>query len=60
MSAPDLTSPTWRKSTHSNGNGDCVEIAASPIHIGIRDTKNPSPHLTIPHPAWSALLTTLR
>ncbi|MFH8768024.1 DUF397 domain-containing protein [Streptomyces sp. NPDC017958] len=34
----------WRKSSHSGpGDGnECVEIANSPTHIAIRDTKAPT------------------
>jgi Domain of unknown function (DUF397) len=39
---PDLSAATWRKSTRSSGGGsNCVEIAALPSSIAIRDSKNP-------------------
>ncbi len=51
----------WRKPTHSNGIGACVEVAPAPRAILIRDTTNRSgPTLTIPAPAWQALLAGLR
>ncbi|WP_019632824.1 DUF397 domain-containing protein [Actinomadura atramentaria] len=32
----------WRKSTHSGDNGGhCVELAAAPPQVAIRDSKNP-------------------
>ncbi|WP_344453031.1 DUF397 domain-containing protein [Actinomadura kijaniata] len=32
----------WRKSSHSNDSGaNCVEVAASPNTVAIRDSKNP-------------------
>jgi len=32
----------WRKSSHSsNSGGQCVEIAALPGRVGVRDSKNP-------------------
>ena len=32
----------WRKSTHStNSGGQCVEVAAIPDQIGVRDSKDP-------------------
>jgi hypothetical protein len=38
-----MTSPVWRKSSRSNAQGgDCVELAALPGAIGIRDSKNPA------------------
>ncbi|MGI8330535.1 DUF397 domain-containing protein [Actinomadura scrupuli] len=41
--------PVWRKSTHSGDQGgECVEVAALPAAIGIRDSKHPGhPPLTI-------------
>lgn len=32
---------TWRKSTFSTANGDCVELAATPDGVDVRDSKNP-------------------
>lgn len=31
---------TWRKSSHSTHEGQCVEVAASGDAVGVRDTKN--------------------
>ncbi|MFD7667951.1 DUF397 domain-containing protein [Streptomyces sp. NPDC059788] len=48
---------TWRKSTHSGGQGECLEIAdglppRSPVPV--RDSKCPDgPHLLFPAPAWA-------
>lgn len=38
-----MSTPAWRKSSYSGGsqNTDCVELAALPGRIGIRDSKNP-------------------
>ncbi|NDU76737.1 DUF397 domain-containing protein [Actinomadura sp. DSM 109109] len=34
---------TWRKSSHSGGEGgQCVELASLGGSVGIRDSKNPS------------------
>ncbi|MCI4062055.1 DUF397 domain-containing protein [Micromonospora sp. R77] len=46
---------TWRKSTRSNGSGDCVEVADNlPGVVGLRDSKNPTgPVLTFGPKAWS-------
>ncbi|MEC3980123.1 DUF397 domain-containing protein [Amycolatopsis sp. H20-H5] len=54
---------TWVKSSYSKGgeHDDCVEIALAPRITAIRDSKAPAAgHLTLAHPAWSALVTTLR
>ncbi|MFG2119181.1 DUF397 domain-containing protein [Streptomyces sp. NPDC048710] len=42
----------WRKSSYSGeGDGnDCVEIANSPSHVAVRDTKAPS-RATLTFPA---------
>ncbi|MDN3026436.1 DUF397 domain-containing protein [Streptomyces sp. S.PB5] len=53
----------WRKSSYSDGgDGDmCVEIAALPAHIAIRDSKAPTrATLSFPTPAFTALITHLK
>ncbi|MGG7572468.1 DUF397 domain-containing protein [Streptomyces sirii] len=45
---------TWIKSSHS-GNDDsaCIEVAATPSTIHIRDSKNPDgPRLHLPPASW--------
>jgi Domain of unknown function (DUF397) len=33
---------SWRKSSYSSSNGgNCVEVAATPYTIAVRDSKNP-------------------
>ncbi|MFD4524806.1 DUF397 domain-containing protein [Streptomyces sp. NPDC058470] len=53
----------WRKSSYSgpdDGN-ECVEIANSPTHIAIRDSKTPaSPTLTFPAGAFTTFITSLK
>lgn len=47
-----MTEPTWRKSTFSGSEANCVEIAASD-RVLVRDTKNNSgPVLRFPPTAW--------
>ncbi|MFI9613120.1 DUF397 domain-containing protein [Streptomyces sp. NPDC052023] len=59
MTIPD----NWRKSSYS-GEGDgnaCVEIANSPTHIAIRDSKAPaSAILTFPTGAFAPFLDALK
>ncbi|MEU5091421.1 DUF397 domain-containing protein [Streptomyces sp. NPDC021356] len=57
------THDNWRKSSYS-GEGDgnaCVEIAASPTHTAIRDSKAPArATLTFAAPAFSTFLDALK
>lgn len=49
----------WRKSTHCNPEGDCVELAPSESGtVGIRDSKAPAlaPTLELTPTEWNALL----
>lgn len=41
MTAPDLSTARWRKSSRSTATSDCVEVAFSAQAIGVRDSKNP-------------------
>ncbi|MBH1933921.1 DUF397 domain-containing protein [Streptomyces sp. AV19] len=42
VARPDLSTATWRKSTHSENDGGCVEIAEQyPDVLPIRDSKAP-------------------
>jgi hypothetical protein len=46
----------WRKSSYSGGNGgECVQIAAVPRTVLIRDSKNPDgPELAFGSKTWAA------
>lgn len=50
----------WRKSTRSasSGNGDCVEVKCFHVaeKIGVRDSKQPTFHLTVDADTWSGLI----
>jgi hypothetical protein len=41
--------PTWRKSSFSDSDAGCVELAHRPAHLAVRDSKDPDgPVLTFP------------
>ncbi|MER7542393.1 DUF397 domain-containing protein [Spirillospora sp. NPDC127506] len=42
MIESDVATASWRKSSHSGGTGgECVELAAVPGHVLLRDSKDP-------------------
>lgn len=48
----------WRKSSYSaDGHGNCVELAALPGAVGIRDSKNPKAgHLRVDRSTLAGLV----
>jgi hypothetical protein len=52
------TQPEWIKSSYSTSDGpDCIEVAAVPAHILVRDSKVPNgPHLTLTPTTWATFL----
>ncbi|APU17873.1 MULTISPECIES: DUF397 domain-containing protein [Actinoalloteichus] len=57
-SVPVITA--WRVSTHSGGEGNCVEIGQTPGLVGIRDTKNrDGGTLLVDRAAFIAFLTSI-
>ncbi|WP_091302542.1 DUF397 domain-containing protein [Micromonospora halophytica] len=49
---------TWRKSTRSNGSGNCVEVTDNlPGVVGLRDSKDPTgPTLAFEPNSWAAFI----
>jgi hypothetical protein len=58
----DVSRAAWRKSTHSNNGGECIEVACSMSDaIAIRDSKNPDgPKLRFSPQAWKAFTATMQ
>jgi uncharacterized protein DUF397 len=56
MSRNDLSGAAWRKSTYSDGQANCVEVAVIGHRdgpVGVRDSKSPGdPGLTFTPDAW--------
>jgi Domain of unknown function (DUF397) len=53
-----LPSAAWRKSSHSNPSGNCVETATlSSGRVAVRDSKCPGPVLIFTRAEWAAFLT---
>jgi hypothetical protein len=47
--------PSWRKSSHSNSNSNCVEVGQRGTQIAVRDSKDPGgPKLPVTREAWRA------
>ncbi|WP_433304972.1 DUF397 domain-containing protein [Actinoplanes sp. CA-030573] len=56
---PDLTDAAWKKSTRSNGSGNCVEVATNlPGIVAVRDTKDQGtgPALIFTPTEWNAFV----
>ncbi|HEY6424826.1 MAG TPA: DUF397 domain-containing protein [Pseudonocardiaceae bacterium] len=62
MSTTDLSRATWRKSSRSNGQYNCVEVADLNCgHRAVRDSKNPSgAALNFTATQWSAFTAGVR
>jgi Domain of unknown function (DUF397) len=54
MSIPGLSRTHWRTSSHSSGNGACVQVTTTPVGvIAVRDSKDPAgPRLVVSRQAW--------
>lgn len=52
---------SWRKSSYSSSNPDCVELAVTPHETRVRDTKNRGGGtLSFPRGAFAAFLGSLK
>lgn len=49
----------WFKSSYSSGSsGDCIEVAAAPTTVHVRDSKNTTgPQLALSPTTWSEFVT---
>ena len=58
---PAFAHPAWRKSSHSTGVNECIEVAGIGAAYAVRDSKNPGGgHLTIDQATWKAFLTDIK
>ena len=61
MTEPDLSQVVWRKSSHSGGGNDCVEIAFIDGVAAVRDSKDPGGGAFIlSSKGWRGLVDSLR
>lgn len=57
MTHVTIPAATWRKSTYSNADGNCVEVAIHPSAVAVRDSKDPTgPVLTFATAEWREFL----
>ncbi|MFK3984456.1 DUF397 domain-containing protein [Micromonospora sp. NPDC050397] len=54
---PDLSRARWRKSTKSQDNGGCIEVADLQQAMAVRDSKDPAgPALIFGRQQWSGFV----
>ncbi len=50
----------WRTSSYTGNGSACVEVAAAPAGVLVRDSKDPEgPTLAVPTTAWRVFLATV-
>jgi hypothetical protein len=53
----DLSRATWKKSSYSSANGECVEVAVLDGAVAVRDSKNPDGGALVFRPEeWTSFL----
>ncbi len=61
MRGNEMPDARWRKSRHSNGQAACVEVAALPGVVAVRDSKDPAgPALTFTRAQWRSFTAGLK
>ena len=57
----DLSAAKWVKSSYSGANNNCVEVAALPCAVAVRDSKDQSgPALVFTPGSWESFKTAVR
>ena len=59
----EILSSNWRKSSYSGGQGgQCVEVASTPGHVAVRDTRDNGngPVLRVSSADWSRLMRSIK